>query len=115
MVVGPMVGLKLIALQAGTSGRAFAARFSAATTVVAILWTRRPRGRTQRPPGQEGGPSGERVHRRPSADSLMRSRPIGRAGRRGRHACGLLAAATGKRWSRSAQTGEQFVARLLAA
>ncbi|KAB1148829.1 hypothetical protein F7R91_08720 [Streptomyces luteolifulvus] len=37
MVVGPMVDLKLIALQAGTFGRAFAARFSAATTVVAIL------------------------------------------------------------------------------
>ncbi|MDT0466349.1 permease [Streptomyces gibsoniae] len=37
MVVGPMVDLKLIALQAGTFGRAFAARFSTATTVVAIL------------------------------------------------------------------------------
>ncbi|MFE9835281.1 permease [Streptomyces sp. NPDC005551] len=37
MVVGPMVDLKLIALQAGTFGRAFAFRFSAATTVVAIL------------------------------------------------------------------------------
>ncbi|WP_459753762.1 permease [Streptomyces sennicomposti] len=37
MVVGPMVDLKLIALQAGTFGRAFAARFSAATAVVAIL------------------------------------------------------------------------------
>ncbi|MFJ8489646.1 permease [Streptomyces sp. NPDC094038] len=37
MVVGPMVDLKLIALQAGTFGRAFAARFSAATTVVAVL------------------------------------------------------------------------------
>ncbi|MFK0023683.1 permease [Streptomyces sp. NPDC090798] len=37
MVVGPMVDLKLIALQAGTFGRAFAVRFSAATTVVAIL------------------------------------------------------------------------------
>lgn len=37
MVVGPMVDLKLIALQAGTFGRAFAIRFSAATTVVAIL------------------------------------------------------------------------------
>ncbi|WP_435863962.1 permease [Streptomyces mirabilis] len=37
MVVGPMVDLKLIALQAGTFGRAFAVRFSTATTVVAIL------------------------------------------------------------------------------
>jgi uncharacterized membrane protein YraQ (UPF0718 family) len=37
MVVGPMVDLKLIALQTGTFGRAFAVRFSAATTVVAIL------------------------------------------------------------------------------
>ncbi|MEU7057272.1 permease [Streptomyces sp. NPDC046197] len=37
MVVGPMVDLKLIALQAGTFGRAFASRFSAATTVVAVL------------------------------------------------------------------------------
>ena len=37
MVVGPMVDLKLIALQAGTFGRAFAFRFSAATTVVAVL------------------------------------------------------------------------------
>ncbi|WNM32186.1 permease [Streptomyces sp. Li-HN-5-11] len=37
MVVGPMVDLKLIALQAGTFGRAFAVRFSSATTVVAIL------------------------------------------------------------------------------
>ncbi|MCS0604890.1 permease [Streptomyces sp. LP11] len=36
MVVGPMVDLKLIALQAGTFGRAFAWRFSTATTVVAI-------------------------------------------------------------------------------
>ncbi|MEU6386674.1 permease [Streptomyces bauhiniae] len=36
MVVGPMVDLKLIALQAGTFGRAFAVRFSAATTVVAV-------------------------------------------------------------------------------
>ncbi|MFI1165452.1 permease [Streptomyces sp. NPDC020801] len=39
MVVGPMVDLKLIALQAGTFGRAFAVRFSAATTVVAVLCT----------------------------------------------------------------------------
>ncbi|MET7452080.1 permease [Streptomyces sp. NPDC005574] len=37
MVVGPMVDLKLIALQTGTFGRAFAVRFSAATTVVAIV------------------------------------------------------------------------------
>ncbi|MER5436126.1 permease [Streptomyces sp. NPDC002588] len=37
MVVGPMVDLKLIALQAGTFGRAFAVRFSSVTTVVAIL------------------------------------------------------------------------------
>ncbi|MGW3117763.1 permease [Streptomyces sp. NPDC001107] len=36
MVVGPMVDLKLIALQAGTFGRSFALRFSAATTVVAV-------------------------------------------------------------------------------
>ncbi|MEU6066937.1 MULTISPECIES: permease [Streptomyces] len=36
MVVGPMVDLKLIALQAGTFGRAFAWRFSMATTVVAV-------------------------------------------------------------------------------
>ncbi|MEV6805013.1 permease [Streptomyces sp. NPDC051132] len=37
MVVGPMVDLKLIALQAGTFGRAFAVRFSTATVVVAVL------------------------------------------------------------------------------
>ncbi|WP_436961168.1 permease [Streptomyces sp. SudanB182_2057] len=37
MVVGPMVDLKLIALQAGTFGRAFALRFSAATAVVAVV------------------------------------------------------------------------------
>ncbi|MEW2316540.1 permease [Streptomyces bauhiniae] len=37
MVVGPMVDLKLIALQAGTFGRAFAVRFSAATALVAIV------------------------------------------------------------------------------
>ncbi|MFG3587473.1 permease [Streptomyces sp. NPDC047990] len=37
MVVGPMVDLKLIALQAGTFGRAFAVRFSTATAVVAVL------------------------------------------------------------------------------
>ncbi|MEU3489969.1 permease [Streptomyces massasporeus] len=36
MVVGPMVDLKLIALQTGTFGRAFAVRFSAATWVVAV-------------------------------------------------------------------------------
>ncbi|TQE27138.1 permease [Streptomyces ipomoeae] len=36
MVVGPMVDLKLIALQAGTFGRAFALRFSAVTWVVAV-------------------------------------------------------------------------------
>ena len=36
MVVGPMVDLKLIALQAGTFGRAFAVRFSSATWVVAV-------------------------------------------------------------------------------
>ncbi|MDQ1047143.1 permease [Streptomyces sp. V4I2] len=36
MVVGPMVDLKLIALQSGTFGRAFAVRFSAATWVVAV-------------------------------------------------------------------------------
>ncbi|MGP3982959.1 permease [Streptomyces sp. KR80] len=36
MVVGPMVDLKLIALQSGTFGRAFAARFSTATTLVAV-------------------------------------------------------------------------------
>ncbi|MFF1303716.1 permease [Streptomyces sp. NPDC058307] len=39
MVVGPMVDLKLIALQAGTFGRAFAWRFSSATTVVAVAAT----------------------------------------------------------------------------
>ncbi|MFF1545060.1 permease [Streptomyces sp. NPDC058291] len=37
MVVGPMVDLKLIALQAGTFGRAFAWRFCTATTVVAVI------------------------------------------------------------------------------
>ncbi|MFF3847264.1 permease [Streptomyces sp. NPDC002328] len=36
MVVGPMVDLKLIALQAGTFGRAFALRFSSVTWVVAV-------------------------------------------------------------------------------
>jgi hypothetical protein len=37
MVVGPMVDLKLIALQAGTFGQAFAVRFSAVTWVVAVV------------------------------------------------------------------------------
>jgi uncharacterized membrane protein YraQ (UPF0718 family) len=37
MVVGPMVDVKLIALQAGTFGRGFAVRFSSVTTVVALL------------------------------------------------------------------------------
>ncbi|MER7515537.1 permease [Streptomyces sp. NPDC126499] len=37
MVVGPMVDMKLIALQSGAFGRAFAMRFSAATFVVAVL------------------------------------------------------------------------------
>jgi uncharacterized membrane protein YraQ (UPF0718 family) len=37
MVVGPMVDVKLIALQAGTFGRAFAVRFSTATVVVAMI------------------------------------------------------------------------------
>ncbi|MER5791977.1 permease [Streptomyces sp. NPDC001980] len=36
MVVGPMVDLKLIALQAGTFGRRFALRFSSATWLVAL-------------------------------------------------------------------------------
>ncbi|MDL5201438.1 permease [Streptomyces sp. ALI-76-A] len=36
MVVGPVVDLKLIALQTGTFGKAFAVRFSAATWVVAV-------------------------------------------------------------------------------
>ncbi|GAA2511600.1 permease [Streptomyces gobitricini] len=36
MVVGPMVDVKLIALQAGTFGRAFAMRFSSVTAVVAV-------------------------------------------------------------------------------
>lgn len=36
LVVGPMVDLKLIALQAGTFGRSFAVRFAPATLVVAI-------------------------------------------------------------------------------
>jgi uncharacterized protein len=37
LVVGPAVDVKLIALQAGTFGRAFAARFAPATFVVAVL------------------------------------------------------------------------------
>lgn len=37
LVVGPMVDLKLFALQAGTFGRAFATRFAPATFVVAVL------------------------------------------------------------------------------
>lgn len=37
MVVGPMVDVKLIALQAGTFGRSFAVRFSSATAVVAVM------------------------------------------------------------------------------
>jgi uncharacterized protein len=37
MVVGPMVDLKLIALQTGTFGRAFAFRFSSVTWVVAVV------------------------------------------------------------------------------
>ncbi|MER6344947.1 permease [Streptomyces sp. NPDC001595] len=37
MVVGPMVDLKLIALQTGTFGRAFAVRFASATWVVAVV------------------------------------------------------------------------------
>ncbi|OSC58510.1 hypothetical protein B5181_30825 [Streptomyces sp. 4F] len=36
MVVGPMVDLKLIALQTGTFGRAFAVRFASVTWVVAV-------------------------------------------------------------------------------
>jgi uncharacterized membrane protein YraQ (UPF0718 family) len=37
MVVGPMVDLKLISLQAGTFGRKFAMRFAPATAVVTVL------------------------------------------------------------------------------
>ncbi|MER5185172.1 permease [Streptomyces sp. NPDC002896] len=37
MVVGPMVDVKLVALQAGTFGRAFAIRFSTVTFAVAVL------------------------------------------------------------------------------
>ncbi|MEU2424663.1 hypothetical protein ABZ619_27185 [Streptomyces sp. NPDC007851] len=36
VLVGPMADLKLIALRAGTFGRAFALHFSTATTVVAV-------------------------------------------------------------------------------
>lgn len=39
MVVGPMVDLKLIALQAGTFGRAFALRFSTVTALMAVACT----------------------------------------------------------------------------
>ena len=37
LVVGPMVDIKLFALQAGTFGRAFAVRFAPTTFVVGIL------------------------------------------------------------------------------
>ena len=37
MVVGPMVDVKLIALQAGTFGRSFAVRFAPMTLLVAIV------------------------------------------------------------------------------
>lgn len=37
LVVGPMVDIKLVSLQVGTFGRAFAARFAPATFVVAII------------------------------------------------------------------------------
>jgi uncharacterized membrane protein YraQ (UPF0718 family) len=37
MVVGPMIDLKLFAMQAGTFGRSFAVRFAPATFVVAVL------------------------------------------------------------------------------
>jgi uncharacterized membrane protein YraQ (UPF0718 family) len=37
LVVGPMVDLKLIAMQTGTFGRGFAARFAPATFVVAVV------------------------------------------------------------------------------
>ena len=36
MVVGPMVDVKLVALQAGTFGRRFASRFAPLTFVVAV-------------------------------------------------------------------------------
>jgi uncharacterized membrane protein YraQ (UPF0718 family) len=37
MVVGPAVDVKLLAMQSGAFGRAFAARFAPATLVVAIV------------------------------------------------------------------------------
>ena len=37
LVVGPMVDIKLVALQAGTFGRQFAARFAPATFIVAVI------------------------------------------------------------------------------
>jgi uncharacterized membrane protein YraQ (UPF0718 family) len=37
LVVGPMIDLKLFAMQAGTFGRSFAARFAPATFAVAVL------------------------------------------------------------------------------
>ena len=37
LVVGPAVDLKLVALQAGTFGRAFAARFAPMTFAVALV------------------------------------------------------------------------------
>jgi uncharacterized membrane protein YraQ (UPF0718 family) len=37
MVIGPMVDVKLIALQTGTFGRDFAWRFSAATFVTGLV------------------------------------------------------------------------------
>ena len=37
LVVGPMIDLKLFAMQAGTFGRGFATRFAPATFVLAIL------------------------------------------------------------------------------
>lgn len=39
MVVGPMVDLKLIALQMGTFGRSFAVRFSAVTLVTTVVFS----------------------------------------------------------------------------
>lgn len=39
MVVGPMVDLKLVSLQAGTFGRRFASRFAPATFVVAVAFS----------------------------------------------------------------------------
>ena len=37
LVVGPMIDLKLFAMQAGTFGRGFALRFAPATFAVAVL------------------------------------------------------------------------------